>query len=103
MKVLIDGHLYMVDNFENKEKLGQTIQFIQKQPKEGTTVLETVRDGTTNEELINVLIDRITYLQNKFPCIENERALEGLQSSLAWLNKRTADREQRGVKGTQEV
>ena len=100
MKVLTEGHRYEVSNFENKEEQGQIIQFIEKKPiAEGSTELKTVSDGTTNEELIAVLIDRLGFFQSKFPCKENACAITKLEEGLMWLNKRTADRMKRNVEG----
>jgi hypothetical protein len=84
--------------------VGQTIQFIQKEPKEeGSTELVTISDGTTNEELLEVLIDRISFLNSKFPCRENAIAITKLDEALLWLNKRTNDRIKRNVEGKQLV
>lgn len=100
MKVLTAGHLYEVDNFENKSTC-QHIQFIEKVPlplgKPGE--LRTVNDGTTNEEILKMLINRMQYLQDKFPCRENALVITKLEESLMWLEKRTADRKNRGVEG----
>ena len=102
MKVLVEGHKYELSNFENKNEQGQTLQFIQKEPvSEGSTELKTVSDGTTNEELIEMLLDRMNYLQSKFPCRENAIAITKLDEALLWLNKRTADRMKRNVEGKQ--
>lgn len=101
MQVLVPGHRYIAHNFEDKNGQGQTIQFIHKEPKGNTTELETVSDGTTNEELLAVLIDRMYFLQNKFPCRENAIVITNLEESLMWLNKRTADRLKRNVEGKQ--
>ena len=102
MKVLVEGHKYELSNFENKNEQGQTLQFIQKEPiTEGSTELKTVSDGTTNEELIEMLLDRMNYLQSKFPCRENAIAITKLDEALLWLNKRTADRMKRNVEGKQ--
>ena len=101
MNVLVEGHTYELSNFENKEVNGQVIQFIHKQPKEeGSTELVTVKDGTTNEELLEVLINRMNYLNGKFPCRENAIAITHLETALLWLEKRTADRKKRTVEGT---
>jgi len=100
MKVLTEGHKYELSNFENKEQKGQIIQFIEKVPSEEVpAILITVNDGTTNEELIEVLINRLQYLNGKFPCRENSVALTKLDEALLWLNKRTADRIKRNVEG----
>ncbi len=104
MIVKVTGHKYEVSNFEKPYSQGQTIQFIQKEPvEEGSTELKTVSDGTTNEELIEVLIDRLNFLQAKFPCRENAIVITKLEESLMWLNKRTADRLKRNVEGTNKM
>mgnify|MGYP006935493646 CR=1 FL=1 len=99
MRCIVAGHTYLVPNFNNPDTT-QTIQFIHKEPKEpGSDELTTVNDGTTNEELIAVLINRITFLQEKFPCKENEQCITHLQEGLHWLESRTAARLKRGVEG----
>lgn len=112
MKVLREGHTYVCKNFESEN--GQTIQFIEKYQvkdypedlKEGRTFslnestdLITANDGTTNEEILEMLIDRMNYLQTKFPCRENALVITKLEESLMWLNKRTQDRIKRNVEG----
>lgn len=99
MKVLIPGYKYAVLN-ECLSK--QEINFIQKEPiSEGSTELKVVQDGTTNEEVLKVLIDRLQYLQSKFSCRENAIVITKLEESLMWLEKRTADRIERNVEGKQ--
>lgn len=97
MKVLREGHRYELSNFEHKEK-SQVIQFIEKETTPDNE-LATILDGTTNEELLEVLINRMNYLDNKFPCRENMMAIVKLEEALMWLNKRTADRIKRNVEG----
>lgn len=106
MKVLTEGHRYELPNFEKKEEAGQVIQFIEKVPTSTLNgvvfnggELTTVNDGTTNEDLLEVLIDRMQYLQNKFPCRENALVITKLEESLMW--KRTSDRVKRNVEGKQ--
>ena len=102
MKVNTEGHQYELSNFENKDQVGQILQFIHKEPKEeGSTELITIADGTTNEELLEVLINRMNFLQSKFPCRENAIVITKLEESLMWLNKRTEDRLKRNVEGKQ--
>lgn len=61
-------------------------------------------NGTTNEEVIQVLVDRLNSLQNmqerKYACRENALAITHLEEALHWLQARTAKRVQRGVEGT---
>ncbi|MCR6656629.1 MAG: hypothetical protein NVV63_12645 [Opitutus sp.] len=86
----------------------QTLQFIEKEvvTKVGgdmvSTSLVTVNDGTTSEEVLRVLIDRIRFLNTKSPCRENAIVITKLEEALMWLEKRTADRKARGVEGTPE-
>lgn len=102
MKIITEGHKYLLANFENQDNPAQTIQFIQKVPiQPGSSDLETVSDGTTNEEVLAMLIDRMKYLQAKFPCRENAIVITKLEESLMWLNKRTEDRKARNVEGKQ--
>lgn len=118
MNAITPGHLYELENFEAKDQPGQTIQFIEKTPskhspdcnavKEAVAEcdcglkpgqLDTVNDGTTNEEVLRVLIDRMNSMQSKFPCRENAIVTTHLETALLWLEKRTADRKARGVEG----
>lgn len=101
MRILIDGHRYVADNFENPGD-GQTIQFIEKVSDfvAGGNALVTVNDGTTNEEVLAVLINRMQFLQAKAPCRENAIVITKLEECLMWLNKRTDDRKARNVEGT---
>lgn len=96
------GHTYILANFENKNGAGQVLQFIHKEPvSEGSTELKTISDGTTNEEVLEVLIDRMQFLNSKFPCRENSIVITKMEECLMWLNKRTADRIKRNVEGKQ--
>lgn len=100
MKVLTPGHLYSLDNFEGGQHL---LQFIHKEPvNPGSTELKTIDNGTTNEEVLRALLDRMRFLQKAFPCVENQNTITCLSEALYWLDKRTSDRLKRGVEGKQE-
>ncbi len=61
-------------------------------------------NGAFVENVIQACIDRLTFYQkSKFACEENAKALEHLHEAKSVLNKRTVDREARGVEGTHEV
>lgn len=93
MQVVEKGHEYLLQG-------GQQLLFINKKPKEeGGKELELVHDGTTNEELIDVLLDRLSYLDELMPCMENKQAIKSLTTAQDWLKRRTAEREARGVEG----
>jgi hypothetical protein len=99
MRVLTPGHQYSLADYEDGDD-PQFLQFIHKELHPETQQFETVTNGTTNEEVLKVLIDRIRYLNTKAPCRENSIVLMHLETALLWLDKRTADRKNRGVEGT---
>lgn len=96
MKNLVAGHTYELSNFEKKDEKGQVLQFIHKELI-GSTELKTISDGTTNEEVLEALIDRMNFLNGKFPCRENSIVITHLETALLWLEKRTNDRIKRNV------
>jgi len=98
MEVLDEGHRYRVANMEDPNG-SQEIKFINKEKEEDSYKLRTVYDGTTNEELMKVLINRMKYLNCKFPCIENGETIHHLQVALNFQNSRTRDRKKRKVEG----
>jgi hypothetical protein len=61
-------------------------------------------NGTSNEEVIQILVDRLTSFQQmgggQFACKENACAITHLQEALHWLEARTKARVKRGVEGT---
>lgn len=64
MKVLTAGYKYRLESFEGGSP--QEIQFIEKVPiAQGEPELRTVNDGTTNEEVLAMLIDRAKHLPEK--------------------------------------
>jgi hypothetical protein len=84
MKILDPGHKY---ELSNKAK----ITFIKR--VDG----KLIHNGTTNEELLEVLLDRTEALQAKFPCHENEVAINGMRLALHSFNERTRLRVTQGV------
>lgn len=105
MTVLRPAHRYLLHDFEqnqSNEVTGQELQFIEKVPvAEGSTEAKTINNGTTNEEVLAVLLDRLNGVQTKFPCRENAVAITHIETALLWLNHRTACRKARGVEGKQ--
>jgi hypothetical protein len=98
MRHIVRGYKYAVQNFDCVVD-EQEIQFIHKE-KDENGALMTVRDGTTNEELLLVLIDRLKYLNEKLPSRQTSLAITKLEEALMWLANRTEERRDRGVEGT---
>ena len=101
MRCTEPGHTYELE-LVNEDHLGvppvQTLQFMHKEEKDGELVLVT--SGTTNEDVLRVLIDRMEFLNGKVHCSENAVVIKNLKSALLWLEKRTSGREARCVEGT---
>lgn len=56
-------------------------------------------NGLTNEALLAVLIHRTKFLDSKFGCDENKRAIDHMEEALVNLEVRSARRIVRGVEG----
>ena len=88
------NHVYDICSANNNKPL-QTIKF-QKGP-----VKENGLNGLFHEDLIIILIDRLTSLNDsEYRCKENSCAITKLEEAQMWLRKRTEDRRNRGVLGT---
>lgn len=54
-------------------------------------------NGLQNEELIELLMERLKALDLRLPCSENENALMSLRSALFWLEERRKLRRDQGL------
>ena len=72
----------------------------------------TIQNGPIKEHGVNgCQVDTILYagleilkkLNEKFPCVENERAISSLADSIKHLSDRKKNREARGVEGTSQA
>lgn len=106
--VIEPGHVYDALDTELSEEPGHInktrIVFMRKEPRQpGDGELEVTLEGTTTEAIVGILIDRMQYLQEKVPCEENKSVLQGLFKARDWLDKRTKNRQERGVEGTNKA
>lgn len=99
--VVDKGHAYELFNTDGST---QELRFIKKEPvNEGSTELTTVQEGTTNEAVIAVLVDRLEVLDEKMPSHHNKSAITHLKEALADLLQRTAERTESGTEGTNQA
>lgn len=80
MNQIKEGIEYELKNF-NTDKV-QTVKFTEKIDE------YTFSDGTTNEEVINMLIERFYYFQRKNFCVENQIIVTLLKDIRKLLAKR---------------
>lgn len=92
MKCIEPGHKYILSDVANT--VGQAVVFMKKDDG------KVVHDGTTNEEVLEMLIDRMRHLDKTLPCVENGIVIFNLVSALKYLNNRTVKRVSQCVEGT---
>ncbi len=56
-------------------------------------------NGCQNEDVIEILLHRMSGLQKLYPCRENALVITKLEEALLWLKRRTELREAQGVEG----
>ena len=93
MEAVEPGHLYHLFNMEGRFP-PQTLEFIKKE--DGLMI----HDGTTNEEVVEVLIDRMTFLDQKLPCRDNGMIISALNMALGHMRDRRKKRLAQKVLGT---
>ncbi len=92
------NHAYHVRTTDNPRLIVGSIAF------QNGPIKEKGVNGVMNEDLIAIVIDRLQGFQSgDYKCRENAIAITKLEEALLWLNKRTRDRERRGVEGTSVV
>lgn len=90
------GVLLKGAEYETTEDYAHLIEF-QRGPRSD----ENSRHGVTNEDLLEIVRDRLKCFQKgDYATRENENALIHIEEALMWLNKRAEDRAERGVLGT---
>ena len=100
MKVLIDGYKYEMDNFEPGSPF-QTIQFIHKVTdiEFGELGCVVIRNGSTNEDIINILIHRLRFQYDRLPAKETLEAIDCLVCAQYRLKSRGGDMTSLGPEG----
>lgn len=63
---------------------------------------EGKRDGVSIEDLLTVAYAKLASYNRELPCRENSVALKKIEEAIMWLANRKAEREARGVYGTEE-
>ena len=100
MKVIDEGHGYCLASVPDADKPGMGLpQFLDFMKRVDGKI---VSPGTTNEEVLKMMINRFEYLQSKLPCKENALVLIKLEEALMWCISRTKKRIEQGVESTDQ-
>ena len=89
----VEGHLYCV-------QAGTQLTTLAFQTG---GVVDNGVNGLTSEALLAALIHRTKFLDGKFPCEENKRAIQAMEEALKALEERTTKRLARGVEGKEAL
>lgn len=102
MKV-IDDHHYQLQEARSMDSAvisHNNVMFMRKERDSVTHEFELIHTGTTNEEVLDMLIHRLGSMQQKLPCNENLIVMQMLLAANWTLKLRTKRRLQQGVEGT---
>jgi hypothetical protein len=87
-----------VENTEDVHGVAPIVSFtIQSDP-----IGEVGVNGCQAADMLEYVKCLFESLNDKFPCNENVETIQSLETAIAWQDKRTADREARGVEGVNE-
>lgn len=94
MIVVDPGHVYKLDSLDGPMSSGGKLDILQFVKREGEGYPGNVGHypGTTTQEVLRVLIDRIKYVDNQVPDTRNLLVLARLRESIWFLEQRAADR-----------
>jgi|SRR6266850_727029 len=108
MNPIVPGFVYELANHGGTGV--QRLSFVQRLPEKKLILtkdaknefrkMETVNEGTTTEEVLAALLQRIIHLQHLLPCSDNFLVAHHIELALTLLTNRTTDRVKRGVEGT---
>lgn len=97
LEIVKEGHVYNLHLLsEDGEVVTSSVEICFQ---DGPVKELNQRNGWQNEELIAALVNRLEYLNGKFPCQENDDAITALKMALQSLELRTEKRKAAGVEG----
>jgi hypothetical protein len=92
MTVIDPGHTYELGVLDGTDR--EILRFVKREgPNYPGNV--GVQCGTTLQEVLRACIDRVKYLDNQIPCMENKRVIIHLGLAIDMLEQRAAHRHNR--------
>lgn len=91
MRILDTGHVYEVHNVDGPGT--QLITFVRRRGDDAQLLPERDRHaGILCQELLRVLVDRVRFLNDEDPCVEDTEIIHHLRDSLRLFESRAARR-----------
>lgn len=93
MNIIDPGHKYELLCLDGK--LRQTLTFVKRndiKDPEKFPGNKSSYPGTTLQDVMHCLCNRVRYLNNQIPCLENEVILQNLHTCIMMLEQRAAKR-----------
>ena len=88
MKILDPGHLYEVEEYDSNLSIKQTRRYMKRIGDKFPGNKPPSYSGTNCQEEIRVLIDRVMYLNNQKPCLENKLIIENFRKNIELFENR---------------
>lgn len=84
---------YELRNFEFPDRPGQMLQFFERDYVDFSPPLskEIIADGTSVDDVIKVVTNRLSIMDNENPCKENKKAIKKLERALELLAERRSN------------
>ena len=96
-------HEYEIRNLSIATKEGDEFPMICSVSFQNGPIKEFGVNGISGEALLSIVEDRLLGFQSgQYACRDNAIALTHVQDAMMWLQRRTRERMQRGVEGTNE-
>lgn len=90
MRIVEPGHIYEVENVDGDGR--QRIVFVRRRGHDGQLLYAGRHEGILCQELLRVLIDRVRYLNDEDPCVEDVQIIGQLRDALRLFEARAARR-----------
>lgn len=87
MRIIDPGHFYLLNNLDDN---GQTLLRFVKRMGDAYPGNTSAYAGTTTQEVLRALIDRIKYVDNQHAWPENQEVIDHLRIALVGLEMRAA-------------
>lgn len=88
MRIIVPGHEYLAEGSSDAEP--QRIKFILNCGVKYPGNQGEPHRGILCQELMRILIDRMSYLNDQGSCAETEHALSAVRQALGWMEVRAA-------------